>query len=90
MLQRRLDASCKPTQIPSCVKYHLESEVDLEQCVHFISAESPPQDELENELKFPTCIDCHQLYDVVTTNQDAVSLNVTEDCGNCHQDLMDT
>ena len=90
VLQRRLDASCQPTQIPSCVKCHLEAEEDLEQSVHFISAESPPQDEFGNELKLPTCIDCHRVHDVVTTNQDAVSLNVTEDCGNCHQDLMDT
>ena len=78
------------TQIPSCVKCHLEAEENLEQSVHYISAESPPQDEFGNELKLPTCIDCHRVHDVVTTNQDAVSLNVTEDCGNCHQDLMDT
>ncbi|MCP4295436.1 MAG: hypothetical protein GY786_07505 [Proteobacteria bacterium] len=86
------NAKCAELKKPDCVKCHLEQGDKMEGSVHFNKDGRKIEllDQEGNALKVPGCIDCHRTHDVVTSKQDKSNLNIVENCGNCHNDLVDS
>jgi predicted CXXCH cytochrome family protein len=77
-------SSIYPRNIPStCAICHRGIYKDYVQSVHAINRE-------EVNEKLPTCADCHTAHKIVETERDKFTIEVTDQCGECHGELATT
>ncbi|MFQ5583858.1 MAG: cytochrome c3 family protein [Calditrichia bacterium] len=77
-------SSVFPKNIPStCATCHRGIYKEYIQSVHAINR-------AKGKEKLPTCADCHTAHKIVETEQDKFTIEVTQQCGNCHKDLAAT
>lgn len=77
-------SSVYPKNIPStCATCHRGIYKDYTESVHAINKGDGTQ-------KLPTCADCHSSHVISETGQDKFMVQVTQQCGNCHQELAKT
>jgi len=75
--------NCQQIKKPDCSRCHNKVADKISNSTHFVTDKS-------SETKMPQCIDCHRTHDVVTSKQDKTNLNIINDCGNCHNDLLES
>lgn len=77
-------SSVHPRNVPAtCSTCHRGIYTDYIQSVHYSVDE-------RREEKLPTCADCHSSHKITAVQKDEFMLEVTEQCGSCHEELSET
>ncbi len=77
-------SSVHPKNIPNtCAQCHSGIFKEYESSVHNILMG-------DGDKQLPTCADCHSAHTITATKEDQFMIQVTHQCGSCHEDLSDT
>jgi len=78
------ESSIHPRNVPAtCAGCHKGIYDDYIKSTHSITRDG-------EDMKFPTCADCHSAHVISDISQDAFMNEVTHQCGNCHGELAET
>jgi len=77
-------SSVNPKNIPAtCASCHKGIYTDYISGDHSITKD-------DHKTKYPTCADCHTAHVITEIDQDKFMMEVTHQCGTCHEDVAET